>query len=174
MAFIHVRVTPDSKRKSAYYYLDGGEKREFDYGEYVEVSAGMHVLTFVNDETKWNVRATINDKQELDVVIIVGYDGIVCAPSYNINEFDEEDIEYVRGKIEYQRKEKEKFKKLGKEYTRESAGIYGILVGIALLIVSVVAPHMNFMPGLSDENAASAVITMVGILLAIAAIVLYV
>ena len=161
MAFIHLKVTPDSRTKEARYSLDGYGKTRFTKEQYIEVDAGTHALVFENDEVKWNVRAHIGESQVLEIILVAGYDGIVCAPEYHVKDLDGFDYIDINEKTDKQNCDEHHKEWIFKFDNRKLAGIKCMIFGAFVLLVSIIYTIILLAQAKNEIEAIVALSTLV-------------
>ena len=144
MPYIHVRTAQNCKFTKGTFRIDGGMEEFFEYGKYIEVPVGEHIVQVGNESNQWTIRETLGKNDDLEVILYVDGSGdSICAPEYYVKrDMDAQTIGIIKERIEEAKEnEKRAFDKI-KMIIRSIAAIMMLMVGLSMFTMAILNPDM--------------------------------
>ena len=151
MAYIYINIDKGSPTHTSAYRLDGGFPRVFSYEDWIEVSAGMHLVSIDGaNNTVYTIRHRLEENDVLIIEVATGYEvdmrwsccRAISAPVYSVQPF----TDAMRAKFDEISRHKQKEK--GREEARTSSrfqmgfGVFFAVVTLVWLVAPSIDPSM--------------------------------
>ena len=147
MPYIHVRTAQNCKFTKGTFRIDGGMEEFFEYGKYIEVPIGEHIVQVGNESNLWTVRETLGKNDDLEVILYVdGVGDSICAPEYYVKrDMDAQVIGIIKERIEAAKENEDRaFDKI-KMIIRSIVSVMMLMAGLYMFITAILNPTMNYL-----------------------------